>query len=358
MGEFADYYLDESCQAYWPGDEDRCADPLVSSEKGKRIIMGFSKQAFKNANENGGGDGFPVIPAGIYQFNVEDCLLDTAESGSENFKLNLSICDHDEYDGQWVFIQQNIVKKNGQTNEIGLAQMNNWLNRLSDGRFDPDDFEEDESGEITNTDEVLARFIGTKFKGQHKSKTKDGYTNSEVKFKALLYNAYTNGEKSDVTDTNHDDEELDTSTKPEYSREPQPVESPENPIKSDEKDVKIGMEVIFLNESNQEEQGTITNFIEGQSGEGMVMIKPLTGEPRAVFQDKVFALPEEEDFVEEDLPLVKGSKVKALFRGDMYEGTVHEVDENNGTCKIKFLDTITNKLKLRPQKISDCSVIG
>jgi len=314
--------------------------------------MGFSKDAFKNANQGG---GYQAVPNGVYNFEVQDCDLTTNEAtGSENFKLNLQVFDHDEHDGEWVFIQQNIVKKNGEVNEIGLQQMNTWLNRLSDGKFDPDDFEEDENGEITNTDEVLVKFIGTKFKGMHKSTSKDGYTNSTVNFKALLYNNYTNGEaKSKVTDTDINDDELDTEepvTAPNAETKPKELPS--------EKDAKIGMEVIFLNKNNQEETGTIQSFVEGPSGEGMVMVKPMTGPPLAILQSNVWALPDEEEDYEEELPFVKGSKVKAVFRGESYEGTIHEVNESEGTCKVKFLDPAVGKLKLRPQKISDCVVIS
>lgn len=319
--------------------------------------MGFSKSAFKSANE--GDSGFEAVPNGNFTFEVQDCDLAKADSGAEMFKLNLQVVDDDEYDGKWVFVSSNIVKKDGSINEIGLRQMNTWLSQLSDGKFDPDDFEEDNTGEIINTEEVLCKFIGSKFKGFHKSKVKDGYTNSTVTFKSLLENTYSTEGKTKVTNTNINDDELDVDETVEPTPKPQQNRpTPEPKPAPTEKDARVGMEVIFLNEANQEEQGTIQSFIEGPAGEGMVIVKPLAGEPLAVLQERIFALPEEEDFVEEELPLVVGSKVKSIFRGKQYEGTIHTIDESAGECKVKYFDSETQKMRLRPQKLIDCVVIG
>lgn len=90
----------------------------------------------------------PTVPDGYYVVSIEKAEEKEAPSGAVQFNMQLNIDespDDEKQLGRKIFYGQNVRKKDGSINEIGLGQVKGVVKRvLGDERANDPDFDSDE----------------------------------------------------------------------------------------------------------------------------------------------------------------------------------------------------------------------
>ena len=162
----------------------------------------FSKDAFKQANEASKGGDFGDIEKGIYVATIEKAKMQETTNGAYQACFGWQISNEDDrHPNAYVWWNQTLTNTNGKPNEIGLQQLNQAYYALSEGAFDPDDFQFDESGEVVNDEEVHEKFFGSIAKIQIIPKGEfNGQTQYQIRIKSIIENKYQgNGEVNSDT---------------------------------------------------------------------------------------------------------------------------------------------------------------
>lgn len=233
----------------------------------------FSQDAFNKAAEDvksgktGDGD-FPVISKGTYLATLEKVGFQLKDSGAEQISMGFQIDADDENHGnQYVYWNQNLVKKDGIENEVGLRQFVTMLQALTDGHADLSKFGSKES-RVNELEELL----NTRVKIHVIPKTVGEYTNYIIKVRALLENVYAENSKSELDD----DDTVDESKAPFDSPkdEDEPVIEAEQTTRNAPKEGMI-LEITREREDGTEEvfQGTCIQFIDADDN-SMIVIDP------------------------------------------------------------------------------------
>lgn len=340
----------------------------------------FSKDAFKQANEASKGGDFGDIEKGIYVATIEKAKMQETTNGAYQACFGWQISNEDDrHPNAYVWWNQTLTNTNGKPNEIGLQQLNQAYYALSEGAFDPDDFQFDESGEVVNDEEVHEKFFGSIAKIQIIPKGEfNGQTQYQIRIKSIIENKYQgNGEVNSDTSSmvpgdsvelpdDHDDAE-DSGPKLRKAYENAPVVYDDSGIQ------RLGRIISFVDDPDTDEFDP--------NGNGAVYIQPIKagdktftikhGKPKMVEQGKIsivtldneppppeadYILPKvgevrapstidapiDEEVVEEkvlddelEIPVLKkGMSVSYSWQGKTLKSTIYDIDEDAGIIKV------------------------
>jgi len=223
----------------------------------------FNKAAGDVASGKGQGDGeFPVISKGTYVAHVERAAFKQADSGSEQVSIGFQIDeDDDNHANQYVFWNQNLVKKDGNANEIGLRSFVTMIHALTDKTANLGKFGNEET-----RDSELEELIGTRVKIHVVPKTVGEYTNYTIKVRGLLENVYASNSNNELdTDDTSDEVPFDESHDPSENVDDEVIAATQ-PAPSSRVELKEGMKlaVTRLNKDGDEviTNGTCLQFID------------------------------------------------------------------------------------------------
>lgn len=252
----------------------------------------FSAEAFNEAaGQVASGDSgeYPVISRGTYIANVAKVFFEIKDSGAEMVSFGFQIDSEDEdFPNQYVYVNENLVKKSGEENLRGIRQFVVLLNGLTDGHFHKPSFAQPDS-----RDSELEKLLGTRVKIHITPKPDGKYTNYKVEIRALLDNVYAKERNIQLDDT-VDVDATDTPPKiattvvdasSEAVGETKPIEKGI--------ELQVGMKIILttlVDGKPQPELGTCLQFIDtGDPETSMVMFDPdrKDRKPKAFKPDEV-----------------------------------------------------------------------
>ncbi len=234
----------------------------------------FSESAFNEAVgkvESGDKGDFPTIAKGTYIADVSKCYFEHTDGGAEMAKFGFQIDAEDEsYPNQYIWVNECLVKKNGEDNDIGLKKFVVMLNQLTDGHFDKPSFASPET-----RDTEIEKLLGTRVKIHVTPKQVGEYTNYDVKIRALLENVYakTNNQQLDddtVDETNFNENESIDTTDTISDKKEEKEEKEEAPVFTLEKGMKIIIRTK-VGENIIEEVGTCIEFIDTGDENSMIV---------------------------------------------------------------------------------------
>lgn len=310
-------------------------------------MVRFNKEQFETAPEK---NQQSLLPKDVYELELTKWELNKLDSGAEMLNMTWEVDDSDnKYDGRSVFDNICVTSKNGELNDIGLAQFNDLTNKLSDGRFDPDVFEYDEDDNVTNMNEVLHQFLKTRVLAevdQKPDKKDERYTRTKIKIQKILHQEYASTGPSVA----------ETSTQP----DPEPTYAKVGPgdivlfkyndsagkgkIVSEIGDAENGMLLVDVVETlkgkriKEKQIGLhpVKNDVRVAEGSGIPVDgpegNPINPEPEDVIETTAEVI---EEVVEEVKPRIeKGAVVNYQVNGEVKSGKIHDVDEDAETCRI------------------------
>lgn len=313
----------------------------------------FNRDEFLAAtNDN---NEFDDIPSGTYELELTHTGFKEFDSGSENVSFGWQLTDENEnYAGQMVWWNQNVTKKNGEQNDIGVQQLCSWCMKMSNGRFNVDAFLDDPETE-------LERLHGTIVLASVKKTEKDGYVNYEFRHRRTRKVVYDNPQGSEQTSN-----EVDMS---------------ENLV--EERELRIGDDVAFK-KAGGIAVGKCVSFV-GNNQEGYVEVAikghenmniPVAdvvaiAEDCSVYKEGLFnkeepasspveaveTLEDEDDVLDEEPTqhapkLEKGQKVTYQWEGKSLSGSIYDINEDEGTLRVVVIREDGKKVA-RKLNISD-----
>jgi len=237
----------------------------------------FNREAFQQANQAAQQQGeFAQIEKGIYIASIERAEMKETTNGAYQAVFGWQISEEDEnYANQYVWWNQTLVNTDGTMNNIGLQVLNQVYYSLSEGQFDPDHFQYDEAGEVTNDDEIHERFFGSVAKIQVIPNGEyNGNPQYKVKVKGVITNKYQEHlgglDEPEESALSEQAEALGNTTE-------QPVADAidaEGNGEDTEYDLYINAPVIAEMPDGKVKHGRILGFVEDGQGGGIIRIQP------------------------------------------------------------------------------------
>lgn len=311
----------------------------------------FDRNAFLSAANEGEDKEFIDVPSGTYELELTHTGFKEFESNAENVSLGFQLTDaNEQYVGQMVWWNQNITKKDGTQNDIGVQQLCSWCMKMSGGRFNVDAFLDDPEAE-------LERFQGTVVLAKVTKKEKDGYINYDVIHRRTRTVVYDNPKEENSSDVNMT----------EQIAEERELQIGDNVSFKKAGGLAVGKVVSFAGNNLE---GYVEVAIEGHENFN-VDVKDIVAIAGNIedYKERLFQKDEEslenedDDDILDEEPVVeipkleKGQKVSYIFNGEKFISPIHDINEDEGTLRVVIVRD-DGKKAARKLNISDVTVIS